>query len=697
MLSSMENYTIKEQIGKGAQAIVYIVERQQDKKLFVLKKVECFDESEANKAFKEATILQNLQHVYVSGYNEFFVLWEQQDSSVYICILMDYFPNGTLEDILTEYRGKKEVIEEQKIKFWLGQIIEGLVYVHKKNIIHRDVRPTNLFMKEDHTLCLGDFGVNTIMGDAVTCTRANAEFKGIFYRPPRFSQDASMNYMAPEAASEGYTEKSDMWSLGCVLFELVTALLYSQKEAIDKLQEIRKNPDVLDYVFEEISKHYSDALIQVLKAMLKVKSQQRTTAISLLSNKYIQACVEMSDSTQLEKRKRIQSASTKKSEIVSVKSSAEDGRWPVPRGQGIFKVLEYIASLVDYEGCVRGALEYLLELAKSEDGLSLDPRGKKLIAMAMKNNMVDRDIQIHGCNVLNSLVIGADHNDALFLPEVIAVIPVAMENHKNDLDVQVAALSFLVSLAANGAAGEVIGQLGGVQDILEALKTHASSSKLCSVGLNALWGLSVHGNNVKLATEGKGIEQVCNVLKIHMNSSVVVEAACASILALSLDEENIAVICDKDGVGLLISAISSHANNAKVVKNACLALASLVEIDEESAYRVLTNEGPNNTHICGVPVIMSTYELHKDNADVVESVVTLLMELAEYAEICFDLLAYKIMQPLKDIKKKFNMNKDIMGPCEKALEKLRNVKRPVVPPTPSPDMFKSHMPVAAEA
>ncbi|KAH3801097.1 hypothetical protein DPMN_154742 [Dreissena polymorpha] len=266
MLSSMENYTIKEQIGKGAQAIVYIVERQQDKKLFVLKKVECFDESEANKAFKEATILQNLQHVYVSGYNEFFVLWEQQDSSVYICILMDYFPNGTLEDILTEYRGKKEVIEEQKIKFWLGQIIEGLVYVHKKNIIHRDVRPTNLFMKEDHTLCLGDFGVNTIMGDAVTCTRANA---------------ASMNYMAPEAASEGYTEKSDMWSLGCVLFELVTALLYSQKEAIDKLQEIRKNPDVLDYVFEEISK----------------------------------ACVEMSDSTQLEKRKRIQSASTKKSEI----------------------------------------------------------------------------------------------------------------------------------------------------------------------------------------------------------------------------------------------------------------------------------------------------------------------------------------------------------------------------------------------
>jgi len=51
---------------------------------------------------------------------------------------------------------------------------------------------------------------------------------------------------------------------------------------------------------------------------------------------------------------------------------------------------------------------------------------------------------------------------------------------------------------------------------------------------------------------------------------------------------------------------------------------------EESAYRVLTNEGPDNTHIAGVPIIMKTYELHKDNADVVESIVTLLMELAEY-------------------------------------------------------------------
>lgn len=61
-----------------------------------------------------------------------------------------------------------------------------------------------------------------------------------------------------------------------------------------------------------------------------------------------------------------------------------------------------------------------------------------------------------------------------------------------------------------------------------------------------------------------------------------------------------------------------------LLKTAC------IYISEESAYRVLTNEGPNNTHIAGVPIILKMYDLHKDNVEVVESVVTLLMELSNY-------------------------------------------------------------------
>ena len=78
---------------------------------------------------------------------------------------------------------------------------------------------------------------------------------------------------------------------------------------------------------------------------------------------------------------------------------------PVPKDQGVLRVLAYLANYIDFESCVSQALEYLLELSKTEEGLHLDPKGKKLVAMAMKNNMPDQSIQVTGCNVLNSLVI----------------------------------------------------------------------------------------------------------------------------------------------------------------------------------------------------------------------------------------------------------------------------------------------------
>lgn len=64
----------------------------------------------------------------------------------------------------------------------------------------------------------------------------------------------SMNYMAPEVCEDGYCETSDVFALGCVLFELVTTWLYDGQEAVDKMREIRQDPIVLDEIFEEISR-----------------------------------------------------------------------------------------------------------------------------------------------------------------------------------------------------------------------------------------------------------------------------------------------------------------------------------------------------------------------------------------------------------------------------------------------------------
>ena len=64
---------------------------------YVLKKMECRDEAEANNAFKEAKALQELAHPYICGYKENFVSWDREEGAMFVCIVMEYYPLKDLE------------------------------------------------------------------------------------------------------------------------------------------------------------------------------------------------------------------------------------------------------------------------------------------------------------------------------------------------------------------------------------------------------------------------------------------------------------------------------------------------------------------------------------------------------------------------------------------------------------------------
>ncbi|CAG2251306.1 STKLD1 [Mytilus edulis] len=555
----MENYKIVKQLGQGAQSTIFLVEDlKNENKTCILKKVECFDESEANKAFRESLALQELNHPYVSGYKEFFVMWEKKDSSMYMCIAMDYFPKGHLGQYIDEKRQSKEIIDEEKIKTWIGQIIEALVYAHEKGIIHRDVRPNNMYVNEDGNLVLGDFSVASVMGDTRTCTRSTLDIT---------------NYMAPEMTDK-FTMASDVWAFGCILLELTTTSLYTQEEIMDKIRDIKEDSFVMEQIFEEISRFYSSDIISLLRNTLK--RNKRPTARELQDkNNY--------------KRKRRES-------IIIPKDQTE-----LPKGQGIRPVVQYLANMVDYEDNVRSALEYLVELAKEVEVFEIDASGKRMIKAAMRNNLLDKDIQIAGFNILNSLIITAQTDDVLFTPEIISIVPVAMEHHETSAELQQSGAALLMALASQEGAAE----------------THPNNPELCSTCCHALWSLAVVEDNVKIATEQKAISHVCGALKTHMNSPDVAEAASAALLSLTLNEESIKLI-----------------------------------------YRVLTNEVSTGGHVAGVPIILKAYDLHKDNAEVVESIVSLVMELSEYDDVCAEMKHLNVgPNLLSQIFKRFKENR----------------------------------------
>lgn len=115
-----------------------------------------------------------------------------------------------LEDILKEHEKKNQHLPMLQIKNIMFQTLKGLEHMHKLKILHRDLKPENiLVMKETQEVKICDFGSSKLIDEK--------EFKNTPYVVSRY-------YRAPELilASSKYTDKIDIWAVGCILFELLT-------------------------------------------------------------------------------------------------------------------------------------------------------------------------------------------------------------------------------------------------------------------------------------------------------------------------------------------------------------------------------------------------------------------------------------------------------------------------------------------
>lgn len=636
----MENYRVLQRLGKGAQGSVYLVEPKNDtKRKYVLKKVECNDEGEANKAFKEAMALQELRHPFVCGYREFFVTWDKEESAMFVCIVMNYYEFGDLAKVIKTKRQKNECIEEMIIKKWLGQMVEALVFVHKKKVIHRDLKPSNIFMTKQLNISIGDFGVATVMGDARTRTRTTV---------------GSMNWMAPEVMDRPYDERSDVWSLGCIVLEMASCAFMDQVEISNALFEIKQNPQCLEDALNELPRvGYSVEMCQLIRTMLRRNFQQRPTAVELLDLPYIQDCLLLNPETKLVKKK-----------VNSNSTYAE-----VPKNKNVLEVVKYMADNSQTEGAQKVALQYLSELSQlSEHASKFNHACKKQIVCAMKEHLTNLDIQIYGCNILLNLLATAADEDIVYTQEIIKPVLLAMRSHASSSDLQTAACSLIMAISADEAAADVIGHNGGVQDILSAMRQFSANTEICANCCGALWSLAVNEDNAKIVTQESGLQDVLNAMDNHAESPEVVETACSAIWALSLEDDNVDRIIEFAIPKIIEDALMKHATEVKVVKNAFMALASIVTCGQDCAYKIIV---PSSDQI-GLKIIIDAYKQHASNDDIVENFCVLLSEFCEYSDLVKEIKspAFKLKSILAGVKKSFKGNADIQAAVNPVLKCL---------------------------
>ena len=200
----IQDYEIIKPLGKGKFSIVYMAKRQSDDFVCALKKINIFDmmvPKQRDKCMKEVRLLQSLDHPNIVKLLESII--DKND----LLIIVEWAEKGDLKRLIRKAIANSASFKEPEIWEYSRQLAGALEHMHKKRIMHRDLKPANIFVKLDGSLQLGDLG----LGRSFSCQTLEA-----------FSKVGTPLYMSPEVLhGAGYDMRSDVWSLGCVLYELV--------------------------------------------------------------------------------------------------------------------------------------------------------------------------------------------------------------------------------------------------------------------------------------------------------------------------------------------------------------------------------------------------------------------------------------------------------------------------------------------
>ena len=262
---SLDRYKIISTIYNTLEDSLLLVKKKEDGKIYTIKSVRVDENSEKAKKlfFNELRILVPLTHKNIIMYKEAFFDKETKTLNMVI----EYIDGGNLSMKLKLAKQKKIYLNEKVIWGIFIQILEGLDYLHSKFIIHRDLKTSNIYLTKKGVVKIAGLNVGK-----------NIEEMGM-----ALTQIGTPYFTAPEIwEQKAYDYKCDIWSLGCILYEMTS--LQVPFLGLD-MQELYQNITNLKY--RPISKCYSKELREIIKIILNKNPIDRPSAKDLLNNKII--------------------------------------------------------------------------------------------------------------------------------------------------------------------------------------------------------------------------------------------------------------------------------------------------------------------------------------------------------------------------------------------------------------------------
>ncbi|KAL4233987.1 Serine/threonine-protein kinase Nek11 [Mactra antiquata] len=257
-------YQVIRKLGKGNFGTAYLCKDLRNKSadeenaLKVLKEISVGDlqPDETVDAMHEAKLLSKLDHPSIVQFHDSFIDGE------YFCIVTEYCEGGDLDMSIQEYKKSNKKFDESTVLDWFVQLLLAVHYMHSRRVLHRDLKTRNIFLKKN-MVKIGDFGISRIL---MGTTDLASTFTGTPY------------YMSPEVLKhEGYNSKSDVWSIGCILYEMCTL-----DHAFDGKSLMAVMYKIVEGDPPDLPSKYSKELNKVLKLMLNKDPEKRPSATELI-------------------------------------------------------------------------------------------------------------------------------------------------------------------------------------------------------------------------------------------------------------------------------------------------------------------------------------------------------------------------------------------------------------------------------
>ena len=233
-------FKIIKELGQGGFGKVIQVLSKSDNKNYAIKVIQIKNETrnKIEEFQKEADILSKFNSNNIVKY------YGTAKDNNNIFILMEFCREGNLRNFIDKHINNETLIKENIISNIIKQICIGIKEIHNMKIVHRDLKPENIFINDNMKIKIGDFGISKQLNfdktHALTINKARTDY-----------------YASPELLIKGiFNEKSDIYSLGCIIYELFNLNTYYDDRIMNDIKKI--NPDFYNNKWQELI----DSLLQ---------------------------------------------------------------------------------------------------------------------------------------------------------------------------------------------------------------------------------------------------------------------------------------------------------------------------------------------------------------------------------------------------------------------------------------------------